>query len=286
MDLAKILSTLHAILTYPFFTVNQTTVTLTSFFMLALVMVGFLFASRVLVKTVLRRVLRRTSMDSGLQYTLTRITHYLVVSAGAIIAFQVVGIDLSGLLVIFGFLSVGIGFGLQSVASNFVSGLVLLFERPIAVGDRVVVGDIEGDVEEIRMRATVVRSTNNIAIIVPNSEFITSDVVNWSHLDPKVRLDIDVGVAYSSDLDLVLKTLRQVAVDNPETLKRPEPEVLLLSFGDSAWNMQVRVWIASPKRHWQVRSDIHCAIVRKFRETGIEIPFPQCDVHMVAPAGG
>ncbi len=280
MTLPDILKTIQVILSYPIFTVNQTVVTLTSFLMLVMVLVGFLIFSKFLINTVLRKVLSSTSLEPGLQYTLTRISHYVVVSIGAVIAFQIIGIDLSSLLVIFGFLSVGIGFGLQNVTSNFISGLILLFERPIAVGDRVVVGETEGDVEEIRMRATVVRSTNNISIIVPNSEFITSHVVNWSHADPKVRIDIKVGVAYDSDVELVMRSLHEVAKENADVLKEPKPEVLLLEFGDSSWNMELRVWITDPKRHWQVRSALHCAIVHKFRENKIEIPFPQRDLYL------
>ena len=128
----------------------------------------------------------------------------------AIVAFQTIGINLSGLAVIFGLLSVGIGFGLQNVVSNFIAGLILLFERPISVGDRVTVGDTEGDVMEIKIRATIIRSLNNISIIVPNSEFISGRVINWSHGDAKVRLEIEVGVSYNSDLDLVLASLKEV----------------------------------------------------------------------------
>ncbi len=126
-------------------------------------------------------------------------------------------------------------------------------------------------------------SLNNIAIIVPNSEFVSSNVVNWSHGDPKIRLDIEVGVSYGSDLDKVLKTLKEVALNHSEVLDSPEPEVLLSEFGDSSWNMILRGWVAHPKRHYITRSEINCAIVRIFRENDIEIPFPQCDLHVKSP---
>ena len=125
-------------------------------------------------------------------------------------AFQFVGINLSGLAVIFGLLSVGIGFGLQNVTSNFIAGLILLFEQPIKIGDRIMVGDTEGDVLEINIRSTTIRSLNNVSIIVPNSEFVSSNVVNWSHGDPKIRLVVEVGVSYQSDLDTVLRSLQEV----------------------------------------------------------------------------
>jgi len=283
MTLARLLQIFHTVLQYPIFTINQTTVTMTSVLMVIAVMVGVMIASRIIVRTLLGKLLTRTNLDEGTRYTLKQITHYLMLTMGAVVAFQIVGIDLSGLIVIFGFLSVGIGFGLQNITSNFISGLILLLERPITVGDRVLVGDTEGDVFEIHIRSTVVRTQNNVSIIVPNSAFISSNVINMTHADPKLRLDIGIGVSYASDLDSVLQTLREIAVAEAEVLDTPKPEVLLLEFGDSAWNMELRVWLADPKRHWQVRSAINCAIVHRFRETGIQIPFPQRDLHVRSP---
>jgi small-conductance mechanosensitive channel len=145
------------------------------------------------------------------------------------------------------------------------------------------VGDVEGDVEEISMRATRIRTLNNISIIVPNSQFTSSNIVNWSYGDLRVRLDVEVGVSYASDLELVLQSLKEVALENPKVLKDPEPDVLFRDFGDSSWNMRLRLWIDNPQGHHQIRSDINCAIVRKFREKGIEIPFPQRDLHVRSP---
>jgi len=284
MSLESLLSLIETVLLYPLFTINQTTVTLSSIIMLVLIMLAFVVSSRVLIKRLLMTVLMRTRLDKGLQYTFTRITHYLIMVIGGVIAFQIIGIDLSGLMVIFGFLSVGIGFGLQNVTANFISGLILLFERPIMVGDRVSIGGTEGDVEEINIRSTTVRSLNNVSIIVPNSEFISSNVVNWSHEDTRLLMDIKVGVAYDSDLDLVLRSLQDVAAENTDVLAKPAPQVYFEAFGDSAWNMNLRVWIADAKQHRRVRSDLNCAIVRKFRQAKIEIPFPQRDVHFRAQA--
>lgn len=283
MSIAKLLSVIEQILTFPLFDINRTKVTLSSLVMVGLVMVGFMLVSRFMIKSLFAGLLLRTKLDAGTQYTFTRIAHYIVLIMGAIIAFQFVGIDLSGLIVIFGFLSLGIGFGLQNVTSNFISGIILLLERPIQVGDRVVVGDTEGDIQEIHLRSTIVRTLNNVSIIVPNSEFISSNVINWSYVDPKVRIEIPIGVSYDSDLDLVLNTLREIAEENNEVLKDPEPEVLFEAFGDSAWDLNLRVWIGDPKRHQQLRSDINCAIVRKFRANNIQIPFPQRDLHVRSP---
>ena len=163
------------------------------------------------------------------------------------------------------------------------AGLILLFERPIKVGDRITVGNTEGDVVEINIRSTTILSLNNIAIILPNSEFVSSTVINWTYGDQKIRLEIDVGVSYNSDLDTVVRCLREVAEEQPEVLTNPGPEVLHAGFGDSSWNMRLRAWIGDPKRHPHVRSALNCAIVRKFRENGVEISFPQRDLHVRPP---
>lgn len=274
---------LSGILQYQLFMVNQTPITVVSLGMFFTIVVVFFVISKVIKEVLGRRLLAHLNLSTGTSYTLLRLTQYTLWFVGGFVAFQFVGIDLSGVAVIFGFLSVGIGFGLQNLTSNFISGLILLFEQHIQVGDRVTVGDIEGNVVEINIRSTTIRSLNNIAIIVPNSEFIQATVINWSHGDPKTRLEIEVGVSYDSDLDLVIQSLKEVANEHPLLLKDPEPNVWLLSFGDSAWNMQLLVWVDSPKIRRQVISDINCAIVRKFRDHNIEIPFPQRDLHVRNP---
>ncbi|HYT56414.1 MAG TPA: mechanosensitive ion channel domain-containing protein, partial [Verrucomicrobiae bacterium] len=193
------------------------------------------------------------------------------------------GIDLTGLAIILGFLSVGIGFGLQNITSNFVAGLILLLERPIKVGDRIMVGNQEGDVVEINMRSTTIRTLNNVAVIVPNSEFVSSKVENWSYGDETVRVDVNVGVSYESDLETVIRSLREVAAEHPQVLKNPAPDVLHTGFGDSAWNMRLRIWLEDSQRHLEVHSEINCAIVRKFQQNRVEIPFPQRDLHVRSP---
>jgi len=283
MKFAELMGYIDHVLNFKLFQIQQTPVTVSSLFMFLLVIVAFFILSRILRRIFLKRIMDRMRLEEGTRYNLTRITHYLVMLTGALVAFQFVGIDLSGFMMVFGLLSVGIGFGLQNITSNFISGLILLIERPIKVGDRITIGNTEGDVMEISMRSTTIRSLNNISIIVPNSEFVSSQVVNWSHRDLKIRLDIDVGVSYGSDLEKVLKCLREVAAENEEVLPKPRPDVLHLGFGDSSWNMRLRVWIANPKRHPLIRSAINCAIVRKFRENDIEIPFPQRDLHVRSP---
>jgi small-conductance mechanosensitive channel len=216
----EVMNTLSRILSFKLFELKQTPVTVLSLLMFIVMIVAFYLISKLLNRIILHRILERFGLDKSIQYTLTRIMHYLIMITGVVVAFQFVGIDLAGLTVIFGLLSVGIGFGLQNITSNFISGLILLFERPIKVGDRVTVGDIEGDVTSINMRSTTIQSLDNISIIVPNSEFISSTVTNWSYGDPKIRLRIEVGVSYSSDLDTVRKALLDVAGEHDDVLKK------------------------------------------------------------------
>jgi small-conductance mechanosensitive channel len=283
MESSQLMSAVREVLHFTLFEINKTPVTLSSLMMFLIMISVFLILSRVIRRIFLARLLVRLNMDEAKQYTMMRVTHYLIMAIGAIVAFQFIGIDLTGLAVIFGLLSVGIGFGLQNVTSNFVAGLILLFERPIKIGDRVTVGETEGDVIEINIRSTTIRTLNNIAIIVPNSDFVSSTVINWSYGDQKVRLDVDVGVSYASDLDTVIRCLLEVARENPEVLREPAPEVLHMGFGDSSWNMRLRAWISDPKRHPRVRSALNCATVHKFRANGVEIPFPQRDLHLRSP---
>ena len=224
MTVDKVESWISRFLHTTLVTINQTPITPASLIVFVLIVVASVFLTRAFTRLIFDRILKKLHIKEGIRYTLRRLTEYTFVFVGTIIAFQFVGIDLSGLAVIFGLLSVGIGFGLQSVTSNFVAGLVLLFERPIKIGDRITVGEVEGDVEEISLRATKIRTLNNISIIVPNSQFVSSNIVNWSYGDLRIRLDIDVGVSYGSDLDAVLTSLKEVALENPKVLKEPAPE--------------------------------------------------------------
>lgn len=265
------------------FSIQTTNVTVGSIIIFGLFILFFTFLSKFLSTLLYKRVLTRVNMDEGIRYTLQRITNYIILIFGFFFSFQFIGIDLSGLAVIFGLLSVGIGFGLQNLTSNFISGIILLFERPISVGDRVIVSDIEGDVKEINIRSTRITSLNNISIIVPNSDFISGHVVNYSYGDKRIRIEVEVGVSYNSDLDLVLEILKSIALEHKDVLKTPEPIVILNNFGDSSWDMILRCWIPDPYRHPIIKSEIRCEIVRKFRKHGIEIPFPQRDLHLRSP---
>lgn len=284
MNWEDFFSYIREILNFQLFRVSDAPVTVASVLLFFLLLTLFIFAGIFVRRALNRRVFQRLKMDSGTSYTLSKITQYVVITIGVLISFNFVGINLSSLTVIFGLLSVGIGFGLQNVTANFISGLIILFERPISIGDRVMVTDIEGDVTEINIRSTMVRTVNNVFIIVPNSEFVSKDVINYSHGDPTYRLDIDVGVSYGSDLDVVLKALKEVADTNSTVMKKPDPEVHLIEFGESAWNMQLRAWIPNVKEYPRIRNELNQSIVRTFKRYDIEIPFPQRDLHIRSSA--
>jgi len=226
------------------------------------------------------RLLSRTAMDRGLQYAVSQLTYYVLLVVGLLIALQTSGIEVGSLTVILGALGVGIGFGLQTFVNNAVSGLILLVERPIQVGDWIEVSGTGGRVERIGARSTTIISSDNIAMIVPNAELVTERVINWSYGDPTVRFRVPVGIAYGSDVDLARTALLEVAAAHPGVLRHPAPVVFFSGFGDSALNLELAVWtrdmVPSPIRF---RSDLNFAIDVAFRRHGITIPFPQHDLH-------
>ncbi len=222
-------------------------------------------------------------LAEGQRYTIARLTQYIVWLIGFAAGLRIVNIDLTALAVVAGALGIGIGFGLQNIVGNFVAGLVLLFERPIAVGDRVTLGGLEGDVVTIDFRSTTVLTNDNIAVIVPNSQFTTQTVINWSYGNPQVRIHVPVGVAYGSDLARVTEALLHVAQKTAGVLDSPEPLVLFNSFGDSSLNFELLVWIDRPEMHFRLRSLLNYGIDAEFRAAGIQIPFPQRDVHVIPP---
>lgn len=230
------------------------------------------------------RFLGRTKLDEGVRYAFGRMVYYLLLVIGYMAVLQIVGIQLASLTVILGALSVGIGFGLQNIVNNFVSGMILLFERPIKVGDWIEVNETNGRVTNIGARSTTVVTRDNITIIIPNGDCISNQMINWSYGDPKTRIRIPVGVAYGSDMDRVREALLKVASEHSAVLDEPEPQVLFDGFGDSSLDLELAIWVdirtIAVRR---LRSDLNFAIDRVFREFGVEIPFPQRDVHFRNP---
>jgi small-conductance mechanosensitive channel len=236
---------------------------------------------RIVQKQLIRRFLSRTKLQSSLQFGLSRIIGYTLIAVGFYVAFQLVGVDLSSLAIIAASLGVGVGFGLQNIINNFVSGIIILAERPISIGDRIEVAGVAGRVTKIQLRSTTVVTNDNITMIVPNADFISNTVTNWSHGDPKVRIRVPVGVAYGSDLKLLQQLLLEAAGEHPKALRDPSPVVLFTEFGDSSLNFELGVWtqeMTATPVHFT--SEMNFIIEQKLRENDIEIPFPQRDLHV------
>jgi small-conductance mechanosensitive channel len=250
------------------------------FLLIALLMVVFWISSRT-KRFLFNRFLVNSGLDRSLQYAIAQIVANVVLVVGVFVVLENTGIHLGALTVFAGAVGVGVGFGLQNIASNFISGLVILAERPITIGDRVEVAGIAGQVQQIRARSTVIRTNDNITMIVPNTKFIDSPVTNWTYGDPRVRFRIPVGVAYGSDIDKVRQTLLAAGRENPNTLQDPAPSVFLDKFGESSIDFELVVWSSEmsyrPRRY---RSDVNFAIEKKFREAGIEIASPQRDIRI------
>lgn len=225
------------------------------------------------------RILDKQSFERGLQDSILTITSYLGWGLGLILALGTLGVNATSLAVIFGALSIGIGFGLQNIFNNFISGLILLFERPIQVGDYVEVGGLWAEVKKINVRATVVQTFDNASVLIPNSELISQQVTNWSFKDKRMRRNLDIGVAYGSDVDLVQNTLLYIAQKTRGVLKYPRPDVLFVDHADSALIFRLRIWVHVDD-FWTVPSQIRCDIDRRFHELAIEIAFPQRDLHI------
>jgi small-conductance mechanosensitive channel len=259
-----------------------------SLILLVLIILIATLVSRYTRRFLRKRVLPRFHIEIGLQYTLLRLVHYVIIALGVLYALKVgFSVDLTSVAVILGFLSVGIGFGLQYAAADIASGFILLFERPIRIGDWLALeGGVEGRVENISLRSTVVVTNENMAVIVPNSKLVQNKFVNYSYGTQNVRLNIPIGVAYGSDLEKVSTALLEAARSVKEVLNDPAPGVHFHDFGDSALNLQIRVWINEPRNHTTIRSKVNFAIDQTFRKYNIEIPFPQRDIHLRSdPAG-
>ncbi len=228
------------------------------------------------------KVLSQSKIELGVRLAVGTIIRYGVLVLGLIVVIQTVGINLNAIFILAGALGVGIGFGLQNVTNNLVSGIISLFERPIKVVDIIQVGDVFGDVVSISLRSSMVVTNDNIAVIVPNSEFISSRVINWSFSDRNVRFNIPVGVSYKEDPENIKRILMEVAEKEEGVLDSPKPDVIFDDFGESSLNFSLRIWtnsyITAPGN---LKSNLYFEIFKKFKENNIEIPFPQRDLHFI-----
>jgi len=297
VNLIAILTTILSVAAVAFFTMNAinaagiplswnaplpgVTLSLVQIFLLIALLVAVFWISSRTKRFLFNRFLAKSGLDRSLQYAIAQIVSNVVLIVGIFIVLDNAGIHLGALTVFAGAVGVGVGFGLQNIASNFISGLVILAERPITVGDRVEVAGIAGQVQHIRARSTVIVTNDNITMIVPNTKFIDSPVTNWTYGDPRVRFRLPVGVAYGSDVNKVREALLTAANENANTLKDPAPSVFLEKFGENSIYLEVVVWSSEmsyrPRRY---RSDLNFAMEQKLREAGIEIAFPQRDLHI------
>jgi small-conductance mechanosensitive channel len=297
VNLIAILTTILSVAAVAFFTMNAVnaagvplswnaplpgvTLSLVQIFLLIALLIAVFWISSRTKRFLFNRFLAKSGLDRSLQYAIAQIVSNVVLIVGIFIVLDNAGIHLGALTVFAGAVGVGVGFGLQNIASNFISGLVILAERPITVGDRVEVAGIAGQVQHIRARSTVIVTNDNITMIVPNTKFIDSPVTNWTYGDPRVRFRLPVGVAYASDVNKVREALLAAAEENPNTLKDPAPSVFLEKFGENSLDFELVVWSSEmsyrPRRY---RSDLNFAMEEKLREAGIEIAFPQRDLHI------
>lgn len=286
MNSSSVFNSVWDLLQKPIFTVSGQSISIVSFVYFIVIIGLSVILSRLFVRFLKRNVYSQSEIERGAQYTLSRLVRYIIITVGFLIALQMIGFDLSILAVFGGLFGVGIGFGLQNIFSNFASGIILMIERPIQVGDTVELDGILGKVEEIRFRVAVVNTFDNESIIVPNSHLVSEEVTNWSYGgDSRLRLRIPIGVDYGTDIQTVEDILLEIADEEEKVLPEPKPEVFFKEHADSSLNFELRVWIPSPKERIQVRDNIRREIDRRLNEAGIGIPFPQTDVHFYPQNG-
>ena len=271
---------------YPYLSLGNFGLTL-AFLVKATIFLGLLwFFTRVAIRVLRTQILDKTALGEGRKFSLQRLVSYALFALGVLTGLNVLGLDLSSLTVFSGALGIGLGLGFQSIAKNFASGLILLVEQPVKVSDRVQVDDLLGEIVRVESRATWVRTNDNVVMIVPNSEFIEGRVTNWTANDRNVRINVPLGVSYGSDPEKVRSVLLRVGGEHPDVLADPAPGVIFTGFGDSSLDFELRVWtyrqVTTPRT---ISSDLYFAVFAALRKEGIEIPFPQRDLHLrsVAP---
>lgn len=269
------------------FVFGNTEITLFLIFTVIFSLILAVKLSKAVRSYILPTVYDKYGLDRGMQASMNTFFHYLIITIAILTAISSIGFDLTSLTVFASVLGVGIGFGLQNVMSNFISGLIILFERPFKVGDRIIIDGTIADVEKIKMRATVVHTRLHERMIIPNSYFLEEKFVNRSYSDTRLRLTVKVGVSYGSDVMLVKNLLKESVVELKKEkwnniLIEPEPRVFFEEFGESSLDFTVWFWIdtQSQEREFRIPSDLRFKIFQKFEEHGVEIAFPQRVVHV------
>jgi len=239
------------------------------------------FLSRLIARGVLRRAMKKAGVDVGVENAVVTITYYVLLIVGLTFLLAELGISTANLAVFAGAIGLGVGIGLQDIAKNFISGLVLLVARPIKPGDRIVTDGLEADVKKISAYFTSVQTLDHASVIIPNHDLLNSRLLNWTYENDRRRYRVPIGVHYRSDPEQVREVLLKVASENSNVLPEPAPEVLLKEFADSSINFELVVWTATMTyRPFQMQSDLNFAVHRALKGAGIEIPYPQRDVHI------
>tara|TARA_R110002074_G_scaffold19250_4_gene61487 strand:- start:1795 stop:2700 length:906 start_codon:yes stop_codon:yes gene_type:complete len=280
-DFTELFKKINEILDFKIIMVGETRLTIGLFLGLTVSIVLVFVISELARRFLANKVLARYKIEVGIRQSIASFFKYLLIIIGLITILQNSNVDLSALGILAGAIGVGIGFGLQNITNNFISGLIILLERPIKVGDRIEVDEVYGDVEKISTRSTTILTNDNISIIVPNSQFIDNSVINWSHNDSNIRFNIPVGVSYKEDPEKIRRILLEVVKEYPGVLTKPEPDVLFDKYNDSSIDFNLRVWTTEYTNKPNVlKSQLYYAIFKKFKEENIEIPFPQRDLHI------
>ena len=275
----RLTDAMQAILAFGF-TVKGYTVTMGLVLVALACLYGASLLSFTLQAILMEQVFPKREMKYGVQVSVTRILHYFIVLVGLILALLALGLDLTNITIIGGALGIGIGFGLQSIVNNFVSGLILLFEQSVKVGDYLTLAGQWAQIKSLGARATIVQTFDQSEIIVPNSELIANPVTNWTLSDRRMRIVIPVGVAYGSEVKVVLQILMDCAMASSQVSRLPEPLVMFKKFGDSALEFELHVWIHDINERHKVRSALHQDMENRLRDAGITIAFPQRDIHI------
>jgi len=262
------------------FMVGSRKITLGLVLTAAAVLYGSFLTSWAVQTMLMKGVLTSRELQVGVRISIARLIHYGFVFVGFLLALVALGVHLRDITIIAGALGVGIGFGLQGIVNNFVSGLILLFERPVKVGDFIQLGEQWAEIKKIGLRATLVETLDRSEIVVPNSDLVSNQVTNWTLSHRMARLVIPVGVEYGSDVPLAMETLNECAMANSKIMRMPEPQVLFVNFGESSLDFELRVWISNIEDRFSVKSQLHQDIDSRFRQAGIVIAFPQRDLHL------
>ena len=270
------------LMTRPIFVIKDAAISLSSITMSIAIFVLMLFIARAL-STALGKALDRNGMDSGVRASLTKFTRYFLVALGIFFALDNLGVSITSFAAVGALLMVGIGFGLQNITQNFISGIIILIERPIKVGDIIRVGNASGRVMDIRVRSSIIETRDDVSIIVPNSKILAEEVISDTYLTPKTRQRITVGVSYKSDVHLVQDLLVQAAQEHSDVIKERPPRALLKDFGDSYFEFELRYWTYNTWQYEIISSDIRYKIIELFKANNIDLPYPQRDLHFKSP---